>query len=161
MQLTISQQQIKNNTMNFNFDEFLLDGENFFEESNFHLERTYEDFVDYNDKQHSENKPENMNVIYGPSDNELMKKLIGHKGYNFISATEKSGIDKIWHNKATNIIEFTGGTYKQRVKAIKMLDKKLKYYTRGRKMKNMPVPLNFVTKDGGDNKHVPGPLFRI
>ena len=78
------------------------------------------------------------------------KKILGHFFYKI---TENAKIDSIWHNKKNNTIEITGGTSKARKKAIKMIMNKLKYYIRGRQMKNKPYTKNAP--------FIPSPLYNI
>ena len=120
--------------MPFDLDEFIVDGENFFEDSAYQYQRSFADFHDSNDEsvffsQYSSD----TSVIYAPDDTELIRKLIGHKGYNFINITERSDVDKIWHNQNNNTIEITGGEHKNRM---------FHYYIKGLKMKNRKLPEN-------------------
>ena len=64
------------------FEQFIEDGENFFIESNYHQNRCYSDFVEYNDST-ANHTNKDIDVMYAPGDVEMMKLLIGHKGYNF------------------------------------------------------------------------------
>jgi hypothetical protein len=135
------------------FEEFLEDGENFFIESEYHQNRCYTDFVEHNESDTYNNYNSDMDVMFAPGDSEMMKLLIGHKGHNFYKITEDAKVDSIWHNKKNNTIEISGGTSKMRKKAIKMIMSKLKYYTRGRKMKNKPHTMNAP--------FYPSPLYNI
>ena len=128
--------------MNIDLDEFIVDAENFFTESEFQFQRTFTDFKEHNDEGNFMDKDMTVDYMYAPADLELVKKLIGHKGYNFISITENTGLNRIWHDRKKNVIEFQGGSQGDRLRAMSLVRNKLNYYIRGRTMKNFPVPEN-------------------
>lgn len=145
-------------------DEFLTDGLNFFETSNFHLERTYGskataevnvesypekgEFVDYCDQTHCIFKPAELGVMYGPRDPEITKQLIGRKGCGFIKITEDADVDFIWHNRDTNTIHIEGNP-ENLESAMTMISKRIAYYIRKSKKKG-----KFVYTNAWDH-HVP------
>ena len=151
VQLTISQpsfDQTSNKSLPFDLDQFIVDGENFFEESSFQYSRTFGDHFDANDESVISDFNLNEFVIYAPDDVELVKKLVGHKGYNFITITERADVDKIWHNRKNNTIEISGGEHRNRMFAMNLLRKKLNYYIKGLKKKNRALPHNMYYFNG-------------
>ena len=104
--------------------DFIMEAENFFTESDFHLERTYGskasavvdmttvptegEFVDYNEQVHSMFSEPMKGIMYAPKDINVTKQVIGRKGYGFIKITEKANVDFIWHDFKTNTITITG-----------------------------------------------------
>jgi len=64
---------------------------------------------------------------YGLFGNEDMYKFIGKNGAHFKYLTTKLGIEYIWWNKETNIIELWGPHYKLK-NAKNVLNKKLEEY---------------------------------
>lgn len=145
--------------------DFLADGENFFTESEFHMERTIGskasaivddtnpnegDFIDYCDETHIRFKPMNTQVMYAPTDQNIIKQVIGRKGCGFIKITEDSMVDFIWHNRKTNTIHITG-EYHNCMGAMHMISKRIAYYIR-----KMRREKKFVKTNRHDH---PCPLF--
>ena len=149
-------------------DDFLLDGMNFFNSSNFHMERTYGtkatadvdistypeegEFVDYCDETHSIFKPSELGVMYGPRDPEITKQLIGRKGCGFIKITQDAGVDFIWHNRDSNTIHIEGPPEKID-DAMTMISKRIAYFIRRAKKKK-----KFVYTNAWDH-HVPAQFY--
>ena len=134
--------------VSIDLDDFIMEAENFIKNSEYQYQRTFTDFVDENEECSFMNKAVDKDIMYAPADLELVKKVIGYKGYNFINITEKTGIEKIWHNRKSNVFEFTGGNMGDRLRAMTMVRNKLDYYIRGRHMKNQPVPENMYSYAG-------------
>lgn len=145
-------------------DDFLTDGMNFFNASNFHLERTYGskasadvevstypeegEFVDYCDTTHCIFKPNDLGVMYGPRDPEITKQLIGRKGCGFIKITKDAEVDFIWHNRGTNTIHIEGPSENIEA-AMTMISKRIAYFIRRAKKQK-----KFVFTNAWDH-HVP------
>ena len=138
------------------FDHFFDDAENFFNESNFHLERTYGskasaefndnpptdgEFVDLNEISHSRFATPNHATLFAPRDLHVTRQLIGKKGSGFIHITHKSGVDFIWHDKLRNIITINGPQHNI-PKATKMLQKQIGFIIRKMKKNNKKVLTN-------------------
>lgn len=126
------------------FDDFFMEGENFFNASNFHMERTYGskacalvdpsppeegDFVDYIDETHQKFKSDELGVMCAPRDTEITKQVIGRKGYGFIKITEDAGVDFIWHDRKTNMIHIDGAPNCIPI-AIDMIRRRIAYFVR-------------------------------
>lgn len=161
---------VKNSQMPHNVDgqaylyDFLMEGENFFNESHFHLERTYGtkaaadislftpptegEFIDVNEEFHSTFRKLGEDVMYAPRDLNITKQVIGRKGYGFISITEKSGVDFIWYDKDTNTIRIRGPEENLYL-AKKMISHRIRHYVRRMKNQN-----RFVLTNACDH-HVP------
>ena len=55
----------------------------------------------------------------------VLKKTIGKKGKNFIYKTEKNNLLSIWYDLQTNVIEFWGDNYKNRITAMTQIQTNL------------------------------------
>ena len=55
----------------------------------------------------------------------VIVKTIGRKGKNFINKTEKNNLLSIWYDCNSNVIEFWGDNYNNRLKAIKEIHNNL------------------------------------
>tara|TARA_B110000285_G_scaffold36838_2_gene39917 strand:- start:8 stop:502 length:495 start_codon:yes stop_codon:yes gene_type:complete len=132
----------------FDLDQFIVDGENFFECSDFQYSRTFSDHYEANDESVIADFNLTKFIIYAPDDIELVKKLVGHRGYNFITMTERSNVEKIWHNRENNTIEITGGEHKNRMFAMNLIRKKLKYFIKGLEKKKRVLPHNLYFFNG-------------
>ena len=49
---------------------------------------------------------------------DVIKQTIGRKGHNFISKTEDNKLLSIWYDSGSNVIEFWGDNYNNRLKAM-------------------------------------------
>ena len=134
--------------MNINIHEFIEEGENFFNSSHCHYNRTFQDFNEQLDEEEENFQESKQHVIYAPDNIELIKKLVGYKGYNFINITEKSEIDTIWHNKQNNTIELVGGEHHNRMYAISLIRKKIQYYLNGMRKHKIQLPKNLYYFNG-------------
>ena len=71
---------------------------------------------------------------YGLFENEDMYKFIGKNGAHFKFLTTKLGLDYIWWNKDSNVIELWGHHYKLKY-AKKIMDEKLSEFIQKRNAK--------------------------
>ena len=138
-------------------NDFLVDGENFFSESAFHLERTIGtkanasidptivplegDFIDFIDETHQQFKPLDTKVMCAPTDINITKQVIGKKGYGFIKVTVDANVDFIWHDRNTNTIHITG-QYANCELAQRMISKRIAFYVRKMRRENKPIVTN-------------------
>ena len=135
------------------FDDFFMEGENFFNASNFHMERTYGskacalvdpsppeegDFVDYLDETHQQFKTPDVGYMCAPRDKDITKQLIGRKGFAFIKITEESGVDFIWHDRKTNLIRIDGPSHCIPV-AMDKIRRRIAYFIRRARRENRHV----------------------
>ena len=65
---------------------------------------------------------------------DVIKQTIGRKGHNFISKTEDNNLLSIWYDSGSNVIEFWGDNYNNRLKAMMQiqnnLNRNLNYYNK-------------------------------
>lgn len=72
---------------------------------------------------------------------EVIKKTIGRKGCNFIKKTEQNNLLSIWYDSNSNVIEFWGNDYNNRLNAIFAIQNNLNrnlYYHNQKQINNQP-----------------------
>ena len=120
-------------------NDFLLEGENFFADSDFQLERTYSDYVDYMEEGYAPFRPPNVMTMHAPCDPNIIKQVIGRKGSGFIRITKDSGVDSIWHDRKSNMIHINSDIGKNLSKAQKMVKNRVAFYYRKARREKQPV----------------------